>query len=60
MESILINPATYAYAGQRAVVTRSSSDADTAGHTLRLRQGELLDDEAVLVSRIVNTAGARS
>ena len=59
-ESILVNPTTYAYAGRRAVVTRSSSDADTAGKTLRLRKGELLDDEAVLVSAIVNTAGARS
>jgi hypothetical protein len=59
-ESILVNPATYAYAGQRAVVTRNSSNTDTAGKTLRLRKGELLDDEAVLVSRIVNTAGTRS
>jgi hypothetical protein len=59
-ESILINPTTYAYAGQRSVVIRNSGGTDTAGKTLRLRKGELLDDEAVLVSAIVNTAGARS
>jgi hypothetical protein len=28
--------------------------------TLHLRKGELLNDEAILVSKIVNTPGARS
>jgi hypothetical protein len=57
--AIFIDPATYAYAGQIRIMV--------ADHTLRaldgsrtLHKGELLDDEAILVSKIVNSPGARS
>lgn len=56
---ILIDPATYAYAGQRiTVVSGHTTHADDG--PLHLRKGQLLDDEAILVSKIVKTPGARS
>jgi hypothetical protein len=58
-EAIFVDPTTYAYAGQRMLMV--------ADHTLKaldgsrtLHKGEVLNDEAILVSKIVNTAGARS
>lgn len=58
-ESILIDPKTYAYAGQKRIMVadHTSRGLDT---TLHLRKGQLLDDEAIIVSKIVNSAGARS
>ncbi len=57
-DSILINPATYAYAGRQRVVVQTSNSTALDG-TIQLREGEVFADEAVLVSRIVNAPGAR-
>jgi hypothetical protein len=57
--AIFINPTSYAYAGQRRVmVADQTSHADDG--TFTLRRGELLNDEAILVSKIVNAPGTRS
>ncbi|HEX6469455.1 MAG TPA: CU044_5270 family protein, partial [Streptosporangiaceae bacterium] len=50
--SLLINPVTYAYAGQQAVQVRDHSVTGLDG-TRHFRKGEIYDDEAVLVSKIV-------
>jgi len=57
-DEILINPTTYAYAGQKRSVVRIHSDTGLDG-TLHFRKGEVLADEAVLVSKIVNSPGRR-
>lgn len=57
--AIFIDPATYAYAGQKILMVADHSSRGLDG-TLRLRKGELLNDEAILVSKIVNSPGARS
>jgi hypothetical protein len=56
--SILANPTTYTYAGQQIVVVADRTEKGTDG-TLRLRKGELLNDQAVLVSKIVDRPGER-
>jgi hypothetical protein len=57
--TIFINPTSYAYAGQKILMVADRSSHGLDG-TLRLYKGELLDDEAVLVSKIVNAPGARA
>jgi hypothetical protein len=57
-DEILINPTTYAYAGQKITVVRSHSNTALDG-TQHFRKGEILDDEAILASKIVNSPGAR-
>jgi hypothetical protein len=56
-ESILIDPATYAFAGRRVI---KGDDLTSRGLDGTRRKGELLVDEAILVSRIVKSPGARS
>jgi hypothetical protein len=58
-DAILIDPATYAYAGQRrSMVADHTVKALDGTHTSH--KGELLVDEAVVVSKIVDRPGARS
>jgi hypothetical protein len=57
--SIFVNPTTYAYAGQRRAMVSDRTSTGLDG-TLHLRKGQILTDEAVLISKIVNTPGARS
>ncbi|HXA61422.1 MAG TPA: hypothetical protein VNW94_19935, partial [Streptosporangiaceae bacterium] len=56
--SILVNPTTYSYAGQQIVVVSDRTESGLDG-SLHLTKGELLNDEAVLVSKIVNRPGER-
>jgi hypothetical protein len=56
--SILVNPTTYSYAGQQIVVVSDRTEGGLDG-SLHLKKGELLNDEAVLVSKIVNGPGER-
>ncbi|MFB9833274.1 CU044_5270 family protein [Actinoallomurus acaciae] len=56
--SILVNPTTYTYAGQQTVVVADKTEKGTDG-TLHLTKGELLNDQAVLVSKIVDQPGER-
>jgi hypothetical protein len=57
--SIFINPTSYAYAGQRILMVADQTTRGNDG-THTLHKGELLDDEAILVSKIVNAPGTRS
>ncbi|HEY0541436.1 MAG TPA: CU044_5270 family protein [Actinoallomurus sp.] len=57
--AIFINPTSYAYAGQRIVMVADQTTRGNDG-THTLHKGELLDDEAILVSKIVNAPGTRS
>lgn len=56
--SILVNPTTYTYAGQQIVVVADQTEKGTDG-TLHLTKGELLNGQAVLVSKIVDQPGER-
>ena len=56
--SILVNPTTYAYAGQQVVVVSDRTESGQDG-SLHLKKGELLDDEAVLTAKIVSGPGER-
>ena len=58
-QSILIDPATYAYAGRRISTVDDHTSRGLDG-TRTLRKSELLVGEAILVSKIVNAPGARS
>lgn len=58
-ESILIDPVDYRYVGQKRIMVADHSSRGDDG-ALNLNKGDLLADEAILVSKIVNTAGARS
>jgi hypothetical protein len=57
--AIFVDPATYRYAGQKRIMV-----ADHTLHALdgsrTLRKGEILNDEAILVSKIVSSPAARS
>jgi hypothetical protein len=57
-EEILIDPATYAYAGQVRVAVRAHTNV-ALDETVTIKKGELLDDEAILRSAVVNSAGQR-
>ena len=57
--SIFIDPASYAYAGQRILMVADQTSRGLDG-THTLHKGELLDDEAILIAKIVNTPGSRS
>jgi hypothetical protein len=56
--SILVNPTTYTYAGQQIVVVSDRTKSGLDG-SLHLKKGQLLNDTAVLVSKIVNGPGER-
>lgn len=58
-EAILIDRASYAYAGQRRVMVADHTDHALDG-TFTQHKGEILADEAILVSKIVNAPGTRS
>ncbi len=57
-EEIFINPVTYAYAGQRTVAVRAHVSGGLDG-TIHVRNGELLADEAIVTSTIVNRPGEK-
>jgi hypothetical protein len=56
--SILINPTTYTYAGQQIVVVSDRTESGQDG-SLHLKKGELLNNEAILVAKIVSGPGVR-
>jgi hypothetical protein len=58
-ESIFVDPTTYAFAGRRVVKGDDRTLRGLDGTGTR-REGELLVDEAILVSKIVKAPGARS
>jgi hypothetical protein len=55
---IFINPVSYAYAGQVVIAIRSHASSGLDG-TVQVHAGELLDDEAIITSRIVDHPGQR-
>lgn len=57
-EEIFINPATYAYAGQTTVAIRAHASSGLDG-TMHVRKGELLADQAIITSAIVNRPAQR-
>ncbi|MCW2916324.1 MAG: hypothetical protein JWN52_4392 [Actinomycetia bacterium] len=71
--AIFINPTSYAYAGQKIIMVADRTSHDLGGtvtshrkvpspqeSSLTLHKGEVLNDEAILVSKIVNAPGVRS
>ena len=57
-EEIFINPATYAYAGQQTLAIRDHTSTGLDG-TLHIHQGELLSDNAIMSSAIMDQPGER-
>jgi hypothetical protein len=55
---IFINPVTYAYAGQREVAVHAHTSSGLDG-TVSVRAGELLADDAIITSQIVDHPGER-
>lgn len=54
--SLLVNPASYAYAGYRAIAVRDQSYRGV----VKIHKGDVMQEAAILVSKIVNSPGARS
>ena len=57
-QEIFINPATYAYTGQETLAIRDHTSTGLDG-TLHIHQGELLADNAIVASAIVDHPGER-
>jgi hypothetical protein len=55
---IFVNPVTYAYAGQMVTAIRSHTSSGLDG-TVRVHVGELLADDAIITSQIVDRPGER-
>lgn len=55
---IFIDPVTYAYAGQLTIAIRAHTSSGLGGD-VRVHAGELLADDAIITSRIVNDPGEK-